>query len=212
MVAALVAGQIANDSGTSATPTLTNPAAAGNLLVAWAQTQGGTGSVGGPAGWPATFDREQTYGAGGGSAIQIWHKVAAGGEQAMAFSGGAINIEVAVAEFSGVSGVIDVQAGTADGGGTVSSVACAGTTTNAGDLIIMLAGQNNGNGGSNTATNGTIATTAQARMVPVYWIPGSAGAKTSTLGWLTARRAGGLFVAFKPPVVATKGSFFPFFV
>lgn len=210
MVAALVTGQIVSDNGTPATPTLPNPATVGNLLVGWTQCQTGAGSVTPPTGW-GSFDKEQTYAAGGGSAIQIWHKVAAGGEQALSFSSGATNLEATVAEFSGVSGTVDVSTSTADSGGNVTSVVCAATTTDAGDLIIMLAGQNSSNGGLGSATNGTAAPSVQIRMVPVYWIPGSAGAKTSTLSWGTARRAGGLFVAFKP-AGTPKGSFFPFFL
>jgi hypothetical protein len=119
---------------------------AGNILVAWANSDTTISLTGWTAG-PSVVD---------GNGVYMWYKVATGGEVTIPFTpGGSTSpITVGVFEYSGIGSPRDVQnSNTASGSATTSPSVSATGTSSSGDLWIAVSGIHGSNAGAATISS-----------------------------------------------------------
>lgn len=198
MAIAVVQSQIGAANAASATATYGTAATAGNTLVAFTYTNSGTVTQA-ITGWTNQLKLQYS---GTAQQIDMFTKIAVGGETAVTVTGGSTISRMHIAEISGLLGTITTDGSNTNTAATVTSISTNSiTTANANDIIFVCAGTSAGEAGTQSWTNSFSTLQADStsfRLFSGYQIVSATGSysSTGTIG-TTATNSGAFILALQ---------------
>lgn len=205
-------------TGTSITATLSNPAVAGNALVAMWESVSDPSTITPPSGYTQAVFKVQ----GTSSYLYVWWKIATGGETTIPISWVTTRgVQEHAYEIAGFTGTPTLDVTDSNGGASATSSSTGSGATNTAFPAIAI-GAVSGNGGMGASvgvpTNGfqedytTVQGTSAGLKVAAKPLL-STGSQSTTFTWTTSRvTASVLLVLIDVPLVSTNtGNWFPFF-
>lgn len=183
----------------SSNPALGATPTDGNLLVGLISSTSLLASTTISAGWAVAASDDDD---GGSFSAQIIYKIAHGDTTTPLTVTAGTTASVELAEFSGVSAIVDVAPAASDPSGISTTVTCTatGTLATTSDLVVAIASLSGTNGGSQTVDSGftLLDTVTLTRPLAAYKIKTDSTSEAPIFTWLTTRGRQALIVAFLP--------------